>query len=83
LKFIKERLRVFLQGRIDRKTAPARELGGACASSGHNEYKLRLQVALHILESIEISSALQSAVAFWQYNCYLFAAELILGRNGG
>lgn len=82
MKFIMERLRIFLHGRIDRKTAPARELGGTCAS-GRNEDKLRLQVALHILESIEISSALKSAVAFWQYNCYLFATELILGRNGG
>jgi len=75
-----ERLPIFLQGRIDRKTALARELGGA---SERNEDKLRLQAAPYSLESIEIYSALKSAVPFRQYNCYVFATELLLGRNGG
>ena len=48
-----------------------------------NHYQLRLQVAPHVLESIEIYRAAESVIAIRQDERDLLAMEAFLRQNGG
>ncbi len=48
-----------------------------------DHYQLRLQVAPHILEPIEIYRATEGVIALRQDECDLLAMQAFLRQNGG